>query len=530
MASLNFKGKTAVWNHHLSVPYHTLEKNDKNSLKGDGEHENMIIEGDNLLALKALLPKYQGKVKCIYIDPPYNTGNEGWVYNDNVSSPVIQDWLGQTVGKEGEDLTRHDKWLCMMVPRLKLLRELLTEDGVIFVSIDDNEVHHLRQIMDEVFGEEKLVATLVWNTKQASKGVPPIKMVTSIHEHILVYEKGCDFKFKGIKRTTEDFSNPDNDPRGLWRKEAVVSTISKKLFEIKDPATGNIFRRAWAFSPDSIEKMIAEERIIFPNSPTGTPLQKKFFYDYTNENVPINTQIGTFQSRKATSDLLRMFDDKKMFDFPKPTELIRFLIQQSTDKDDIILDSFAGSGTTAQAVLELNKEDGGNRKYILVQLPEAIAEGKPAYEAGYRFVHEITRDRVKKVIARDKLKVGFTYYTLGPSINAHDILKGKNLPAWEVFAKYVHYLATGKPLEEVKKPNATGEIVSGKKHTHVYLLYADNMETLKTLAVTRDWLEAVKNTEGKKVVYAPACFLEKEVLDTYGISFVQIPFALFQRK
>src|SRR3990167_2910573 len=168
MATLHFKGKSAVWNHHLSVPYHTLEKDAKKSLKGKDDAENLIIEGDNLLALKALLPQYQGKVKCIYIDPPYNTGNENWVYSDNVSSPTIKEWVGQVVGKEGEDLTRHDKWLCMMTPRLKLLRELLAEDGAIFVSIDDNEQHHLRALMDEVFGEPNFITNILWQKKYAA--------------------------------------------------------------------------------------------------------------------------------------------------------------------------------------------------------------------------------------------------------------------------------------------------------------------------------------------------------------------------
>ncbi len=163
MASLNFKGKNAVWNHHLSVPYCTLEKVKENSITGEYEAENLFIEGDNLLALKALLPKYQGRIKCVYIDPPYNTGNEGWAYNDNVSSPIIKEWLGKTVDKE--DMTRHDKWLCMMTPRLKLLRELLSEDGVIFISIDDNEMHHLKSLMNEVFGEQNSIESLIWKCR-----------------------------------------------------------------------------------------------------------------------------------------------------------------------------------------------------------------------------------------------------------------------------------------------------------------------------------------------------------------------------
>jgi adenine-specific DNA-methyltransferase len=184
MPSLYFKGKSAVWNHHLSVPFHTLEKDKKSSLKGKDEDENLIIEGDNLLALKSLLPKYQGKVKCIYIDPPYNTGNGGWVYNDNVNSPIIKEWVGTVVGKEGEDLTRHDKWLCMMTPRLKLLKELLKSDGVIFVSIDDNEVEYLWTLMNEIFGEENFVAciTIAGNPRGRDYGG-----VARMHDYLLVY-------------------------------------------------------------------------------------------------------------------------------------------------------------------------------------------------------------------------------------------------------------------------------------------------------------------------------------------------------
>src|SRR3989344_5904490 len=185
MATLQFKGKSAVWNHHLSVPYHTLEKDAKKSLKGTDAEENLIIEGDNLLALKSLLPKYQGRIKCIYIDPPYNTGNEGWAYNDNVNSPMLQDWLGKAVDRE--DLTRHDKWLCMMTPRLKLLRELLSEDGVIFISMDDNEQHRLRMLLDEVFGEENFVADIIWQKKYTQSN--DAKYFSDTHDFILSYAK-----------------------------------------------------------------------------------------------------------------------------------------------------------------------------------------------------------------------------------------------------------------------------------------------------------------------------------------------------
>src|SRR3989344_5765200 len=186
MASLHFKGKSAVWNHHLSVPYHTLEKDKDVSLKGNDDSENLIIEGDNLLALKALLPKYQGEVKCIYIDPPYNTGNEGWVYNDNVNNPLIKDWFGQVVGKEGEDFTRHDKWLCMMTPRLKLLRDLLSEDGVIFVSVDDNELYRLKNLMDEIFEEQNFLGNFIVNSTPNARDYGH---VGKMHEYCLFYSK-----------------------------------------------------------------------------------------------------------------------------------------------------------------------------------------------------------------------------------------------------------------------------------------------------------------------------------------------------
>lgn len=289
----------------------------------------------------------------------------------------------------------HSNWLTMMYPRLKLARNLLSHDGVIAISIDDHEQDNLKKLCNEIFGEQNFVAQLVWNTKEASKGVPPTRMVTDIHEYVLVYSRSGDFKFNGVKRTTEAFSNPDNDPRGVWRKEAVVSTVSKKTFEIIDPTTGNRFNRAWAFSPESMQRMIAEGKILFPAKETGTPLQKKFFNDYTNEGVPITTQLGTFQSRKATSDLMRMFEGEKLFDFPKPVDLLKFLVEQSTGQDDIILDFFAGSATLGHAVYQLNAEQSSSRNFILVQLPEPTTEESDARRAGYNSISDLSRRRLE---------------------------------------------------------------------------------------------------------------------------------------
>lgn len=558
MASLNFKGKSAVWNHHLSVPYHTLDKDKKYSLAGADENENLIIEGDNLLALKALLPKYQGKVKCIYIDPPYNTGNEGWVYNDNVNNPIIKEWIGQTVGKEGEDLTRHDKWLCMMTPRLKLLRDLLSNDGVIFVSIDDHEVSNLRLLMDEIFREENFVGIYSWVKTQTPENLS--KKTRQMVEYVLCYEKEKnDKKFKGIIRssnTSNGLLNQSNSVKELIFPANIVSTrIKNKILkagaygtdnyevellndvEIKDGFFAEKFtlRSKFKWTQSKIDEEIGlGTKIMIPKE----TLSPAYLKDQNNPQVPVNLiddEVGVGTNENAKAELREIFGFDT-FEYPKPSSLVKYLIGFVSEKNDIILDSFAGSGTTAQSVLEFNQEDKEKRQFILIQLPEEVkkktssGQKNPAYEADYRFVHEITRDRVKKVIARDKLKVGFTYYKLGPSVDGKSILEGKDLPTWENFAKYVHYLATGKPIDEVKKPTATWEIISKAKPTGIYLLYKDSVEELKELAITRDWLESIKDKEGKKIVYAPACFLDKEVLDEHNIAFVQIPFNLFQRK
>ena len=535
MATLNFKGKSAVWNHHLSVPYHTFDKDKTASLKGKNDTENLIIEGDNLLALKALLPKYQGKVKCIYIDPPYNTGNEGWVYNDNVGNPVIADWIGQVVGKEGEDLTRHDKWLAMMTPRLKLLRELLSDDGVIFVSIDDNELGNLRTTLDEVFGLGRFMGMITWinRTKPKNMGKAKYSLQQNV-EYVLCYSKCHKDDFLGFVLPKTYLKVYPYKKDGLpYRLEEVQQRKNlgsmkrdSMVYELFGVSPKEDYR--WQLGPDEKERLLKDALLVKEKGRIYQMIFKKdeeetAFEPFWSHRV----DTGTAESAKESLEKLLQCDE--VFDNVKPVDLLKQLFiffPQNT----LFLDSFAGSGTTAQAVLELNKEDGGNRKFILVQIPEKIQEGKPAYEAGYRWVHEITRDRVKKVIARDGLDVGFTYYTLGPSINARDILAGKNLPKWESFAKYAHFLATGKPIDEADAPDDTWEIVSGGKRTGIYALYEDDVEVLKKLAITRDWLEKVKDRDGKKIVYAPACFLDKEILDAHRVSFVQIPFGLFERK
>ena len=285
MPRLEWIGKDAVVNHHLSVPYRTLEKQYTFGAPDDGQvAANKIIHGDNLEALKSLLPEYEGKVKCIYIDPPYNTGNEGWVYNDNVKSPKIQKWLGMVVGKELEDLTRHDKWLCMMYPRLKLLHQLLADDGAIFISIDDNEQANLRPICDEIFGAGNFVTQIIWETKREAKGIPPTKMCVINHEYILVYQKTNAYKFRGELRDVSDgFANPDNDPRGPWKRQ-YLQRFGQGFKErtIVNPLNGMVFTFETPYTKEKMNKWIEEGVIIFPKDNSSYPARKEFFNEYEN--------------------------------------------------------------------------------------------------------------------------------------------------------------------------------------------------------------------------------------------------------
>lgn len=278
MPTLQFKGKNIIWNHHLSVPYHTLEEVSKLHFQPDKSNGNLIIEGDNLLALKALLPMYTGKVKVVCIDPPYNTGNEGWVYNDNANSPLIKDWLGKEVGKD--DLTRHDKWLCMMTPRLKLLRELLADDGVIFINIDDSEQHSLRQLMDELFGEENFITNVIWQKKYTQ--INDAEIFSENHDFILVYakQKTC-FELRGLPRgekQNDAYRNPDDDPRGPWKatplhaKSGNAVGFSYKFVNgvIWSPPSGTFPR----FSKETLKKMDKNHEIWFGKDGTTPPSRK----------------------------------------------------------------------------------------------------------------------------------------------------------------------------------------------------------------------------------------------------------------
>lgn len=539
MSSINFKGKSAVWNYHLSVPYHTLEKDNKMSIKGGYDEKNLIIEGDNLLALKALLPKYQGKIQCIYIDPPYNTGKENWTYNDNVNSPLIQEWLKQ--GPVGlDDLTRHDKWLCMMVPRLKLLYELLDMNGVMFISIDDNEFANLKQLLNDLFGDGK-TDVIVWK-KSGDGRDGKMKNTTSFrkdHEYILVFYKGEQIlnKIKELPNFQNDYDNPDNDLRGPYKagsisnKEEASDKNHENYYTVISPS-GKKFTREFNVSKEEFKALDDDKRIYWGKNGDAVPAHKIFINEersITPYSVFLNKGTTT-EGKKELREMFGITDNEDIFDNPKPVLLIKTLIQLASKSDSIILDSFAGSGTTAQAVIEQNKRDKGTRKYILIQIPEKIQNDRIAYKLGFRWIHEIMQERIKKIIKNKKVEGGFIYYKLGASIDADSILSGK-LPKYEEFAKYVYYLATGKNHPDEKKIKEKDFFAGKSGNESVYLMYKQNMNELKNLSITLDWAQKVNEKDSnKKIVYAPACFLDDEHLEKFNIKFVSVPYNLFERK
>ncbi len=366
--------------------------------------KNLYIEGDNLEVLKLLQENYLGKVKMIYIDPPYNTGND-FIYNDDFSQSHDEyDEDSGAIDENGDKMFKntdsngrfHSDWCSMIYSRLMLARNLLSDDGVILISIDDNEQASLRMLCDEILGKSNFEGILIWKTKTAAKGVPTTNMLVTNHDYILVYSKCGQFRFKGEHRNIEKFTNPDNDPRGPWKGDNMKSTTSPNYFTIMDPETGNQYTKNWAFSRGKIEQMIREKKILWPTEPGGTPRQKRFLSEMTNETTPLRTLIGEFQSETATNKLKELFSNVKIFDFSKHVDLIKLLIEQSSAKNDLILDFFSGSATTAHAVMQLNAEDGGNRKFIMVQLPESCDEKSEAYKAGYKNICEIGRERIRR--------------------------------------------------------------------------------------------------------------------------------------
>ena len=532
MPSLEFKGKYHIYAHHHTVPYRPLVTDAERSLNPSDADDNLIIHGDNLHALKALLPRYAGRVKCIYIDPPYNTGNEGWVYNDRVNSPLMKQWLKENSPVDGEDLERHDKWLCMMWPRLQLLKELLAEDGVMFVSIDDNEQHHLRMMMDEIFGEDSFLAEFIWKSRQ-NRDNRNVTGASVDHEYVLCYGTSI----RGDDRKTEQYSNPDNDPRGEWASGNMIglATLESRPnlhFDLIDPETGTNYgcpNRGWRYDQQRMTELISENRIIWPEIPDGRPRVKVFLNELTNVYTGFSSIVGEgIFTRNGTIGIEEILGSR-VLDFPKPHDLVRQLVLQGCPHDGVVLDSFAGSGTTAHAVLALNKEDGGNRKFILVECED--------------YADTITAERVRRVIqgvpgARDEaLREGlggsFTYCTLGEPVELESMLTGEALPSYSALAAYVLHTASGISAgsASLESQNDDGLFYTNAG-TDYYLLYEPDVDWLSgndgMLNEARaKSISAASRGEGRKaIVFGPGKYMGQRDLTSMGITFCQLPYQM----
>lgn len=355
-----------------------------NSKPENANSENIYISGDNLDGLKHLLKSYARRVKCIYIDPPYNTGSDGFVYNDNFNYTVEE--LSEKLSISDEqaqrilDLTKrgsssHSAWLMFMYSRLILARDLLSDEGVIFISIDDNEQANLKLLCDDVFGEENMICCLNWNTKKAAQGMTTEHLVVENHEYIFVYTTKGKFRFRGLDRDEGNgFANPDNDPRGLWKRQ-YLQRLGQGLpvRTVRDPKTGNVFSFETPYTQDKLDAWVADNRIIFPTDTSAYPARKEFLCEYENLQQLV-TSLGLYATKATTEKLYELFDGKKIFTNPKPDTLISFLVNQATDDNDIVVDFFSGSATTAHAVMQQNTSDTQKRKYIMIQLPENLEE------------------------------------------------------------------------------------------------------------------------------------------------------------
>ena len=541
MPTLDFKGKQHIYAHHLTVPYRSLVPDSKRSLNPADADDNLIIHGDNLHALKALLPRYAGKVKCIYIDPPYNTGNEGWVYNDNVNSPLMKEWVQENSPIDGEDLERHDKWLCMMWPRLHLLRELLAEDGAIFVSIDDNEQHHLRMLMDEIYGESNFISTIIWHKMDSPKN--SAIHISEDHESLHIYAKDSRlWRPNKLPRTDEmlkRYRNPDNDSRGRWLLSdlAARNAYSRGRYAITTPA-GNVIDgppagSSWRVSKEKFDELDADNRIWWGETGSNRPGIKRFLSEVQEGVVPRSLwkweDVGsTRHSKQELSKVMAAQASSDIFVTPKPSGLIKRILQIASDKDSVVLDSFAGSGTTAHAVLALNEEDGGNRKFILVECED--------------YVDTITAERVRRVIEGvpgakdDSLKEGlggtFTYCTLGKPIDVEGMLTGENMPEYGELASYLLHTASGLSAggSEVGAFQAQNDdgLFYGTGDTDYYLLYRPDIAWLRSneAILNEKQVRRIRERGNKAVVFAADKYMGQRFLSDMGITFCQIPYEL----
>lgn len=572
MPTLDWIGKRAVLHHHRRIPLHLL-KPDKEHSVGDSDAENLIVQADNLLALKALLPYYERSVKCIYIDPPYNTGEEKWVYNDNVNAPEIREWLNKVVGKEAEDLSRHDKWLCMMYPRLQLLKRFLTDDGVIFVSIDDNELANLLLVMREVFGPQNEIASIVW--EKGKKGDSTFFSVT--HEYIVAFARnkgllkskltasktkwrrrkagvdevlakydevrtrlGADHDairkemmawFKGLPKGHPAKKQKHynwSDDRGLYFPDNFHGPDdgreNRPRYDIPHPTTGQPCakpRTGWRWEEETTLAALAEQppRIHFGKTHKTIPNIKKYLFEVDEEAFP---SVFYKDGRAATKHLEELLGEDA-FDFPKDHVVLSDLIGLVAGKKDLILDSFGGSGTTAEAVMSLNRADRGSRRYILVEMDPDIAT-------------RITSRRVREVIAKERAlrdpndasaaaPLGFQFCRLGlplfdESGGIRDGVRFNDLAA------HVFFSDTGTPLAA---RNGKSPLLGVHNGVGVYLLFNGILGDLRPEGgnvLTSAVLAALPPHDGPKVIYAERCTVSDARLARERVTFKQTPYEI----
>lgn len=542
MPVLNWIGKDKVVNHDKELPFRVLKPVEELSVGQN--NKNLLIEGDNLEALKALMPFYYNQVKCIYIDPPYNTGKEGWKYNDNVNSPVIKKWLKETVGAEGEDLCRHDKWLCMMYPRLKLLRDLLSDDGTIFISLDNNEVHNGRAILDEIFGGKNFLGTIIWRNVTDNN---PTNIAVE-HEYIHCYSKNRDFLnsvWKSPLSASKDilidignqlikkFKDPEElqraytewfrenkqylgqldrykyiDEGGVYTGSQSVHNPGKEgyRYDVIHPVTNKPCKQplmGYRFPQSTMNKLISEGKILFgkdENKIVELKLYAKEYVDKLPSVITMDGRLGIYDIREIIPEEVKSFDN------PKPVELIKLLLSYCTKDEDLILDSFAGSGTTGQAVIELNDQDGFKRRFILVELEEHIAKN-------------VTAKRLKRVIEKNqRSSIGFEYldlngvlYDYSGYVNPH--AKYEDMAAYIYFTETKNYL----DLSKIKEP-----FIGTYGSTNYFLFYKEK----GTNILDEKILKTVEGYKSNKVIYADKCLIDEEKLEKLGIIFKQIPYEL----
>lgn len=514
MPTLTWIGKEKVVNHHLDVPFRVL---DRQYTFGDTpDSGNKIIHGDNLEALKALLPEYEGKIKCIYIDPPYNTGNEKWVYNDNVNDPHIRKWLGQVVGSEMDDLTRHDKWLCMMYPRLVLLQRLLSEDGAIFISIDDNAQAYLKLICDEIFGKVNFVTQFVWQKRKG--GGNDSKFIATDHEYIFVYAKRKDIQDKWRVSYDDEYLKrykfEDEHGRYYYDTLSRPGLNNPIIYDVVCPDGTIIKDGTWQISKATFEEELQNGNVDFvKNKQGGFSVVRKVRMPL--EGKVLRSILSDTSNKNAADEMGCIFGNKKEFSTPKPVELVKLLVDLMSNKDSIILDSFAGSGTTAHAVLNLNKQDGGNRKFILVELGD--------------YAENITAERVRRVIsgygegknAVEGTGGSFDFYELGDTLFDPKTENLNDNANTEQIRQYVWYSETHAPY---MAPTAEHHPywLGTDQQTNYYFYYIKGEETclswdfLRTLTPERDKAEMY-------IIYADRCVLTESEMQQLNIRFKKIP-------